>query len=590
MIRRMVAVTLGAFALTALVAGPAAAQNKCAGSKIKAAGKKAACLLGLDAKSAAKAAPIDPLKVQKCLDKYTTAFAKAEGKPPCLTTGDVAAIEAKVDAFRADVVSELAGAHPNKCEGSKLKAAGKKASCLLSLRAKVAAKGGALDPLKVQKCLDKFSTAFSKAEAKPPCNTTGDAAAIEAKVDALVDDIDGEANPPPTTTTTVVTTTTTVLVTTTTTLACNCCSALPSLLSFTTAAAGGGSTGTVSPAVCVQGTNNGTSCATDATCTGGGVCRGHLDKGGLYFGSGQPAGINLPANIPDLSTSYTKIASCSSGNPVLTATVSGDIPAGCSVPGGTPAQGLRHCTAAGCLFGSPLPIPNFANPPTSTCIINEVATNATGSATCATGDTNLNLPLTSHVYLTGSVLGTQTCALCVGGTVGVCGSGTCSGGTRNTLACTPETNSLTSHDCPQPAGTFIGDLPIPFNLTTGSQTKTSFATGAQPRVICGFCFDPNVSSAFENPPHACSSDAQCTTGFFDSCRQHNNGAFRNPFATTVTETGSSPSACIGTGTPQPTTLASVFCIPPSYDPIVDPSGELPGPGAVSLPGTAQFLP
>jgi len=35
---------------------------------------------------------------------------------------------------------------------------------------------------------------------------------------------------------------------------------------------------------------------------------------------------------------------------------------------------------------------------------------------------------------------------------------------------------------------------------------------------------------------------------------------------------------------------SVFCIPPSYNGIVDPSGELPGPGAVSLPGQSQFIP
>src|SRR6185295_1216571 len=211
---------------------------------------------------------------------------------------------------------------------------------------------------------------------------------------------------------------------------------------------------------------------------------------------------------------------------------------------------------------------------------------------CSDGSTTISLPLTSHVYLTGSVLGTQTCALCTGGTVGVCGSGTCTGGTRNGMACTPEGNALTSHDCPPPAGTFIGDLPIPFALSTGTQTKTSFngAAAGQPRVFCGFCFDSDVSSQYESPPHACTSDAQCTTGNFTQCRQHNNGAFRNPFATTITETGSTAGTCISTGTQQTATLVSVFCVPPSYDPIVDPSGELPGPGAVSLPGTAQFIP
>jgi hypothetical protein len=391
---------------------------------------------------------------------------------------------------------------------------------------------------------------------------------------------------------TTTTTTTSLMTTTTICIPSGCCGCLPSQLSFTTGAPGGGSTGEVEPAVCVQGSNNGTACTTDGDCTGGGVCRGHLDIGGLYFGSGQPAGINLPASIPDLSVSYTNIASCSNDDPILTATVAADIPAGCSVPSGTPAQGSRHCTSAGCLFGSPLPIPNLANPPTSTCIINEVATDASGTATCSNGATTLNLPLTSHVYLTGSVLGTQTCALCTGGTVGVCGSGTCLGGTRNGMVCTPEGNALTSHDCPQPAGTFIGDLPIPFNLSTGTQTKVSFATGVQARVFCGFCFDGNISSAYANPPDPCASDAECASrgDAFDTCKQHNNGAFRNPFATTITETGSTAGVTIGDGAPHATTLVSVFCVPPSYDPIVDPSGELPGPGAVSLPGTAQLLP
>jgi hypothetical protein len=148
----------------------------------------------------------------------------------------------------------------------------------------------------------------------------------------------------------------------------------------------------------------------------------------------------------------------------------------------------------------------------------------------------------------------------------------------------------TSHDCPPPNNTFIGNLPIPYALSTGTQSKASFATSAQQRVFCGFCFDADVSSAFESPPHPCSSDAQCTTGNFTSCRQQSNGAFRNVFATTITETGAEAGVCVASAVPYPSTLVSVFCIPPSYDPIVDPSGELPGPGAVSLPGTAQFLP
>jgi hypothetical protein len=145
--------------------------------------------------------------------------------------------------------------------------------------------------------------------------------------------------------------------------------------------------------------------------------------------------------------------------------------------------------------------------------------------------------------------------------------------------------------CGDPAsGTFIGCLPIDFNLSTGTQMKTSFSTSALPRVFCGFCFDPDISSAYENPPHSCTADSQCTNGFFTQCRQHNNGAFRNSLATSYSETGTPAGTSLADGQPHSATLISSFCIPPSYDPIVDPSGELPGPGAVSLPGSSQFIP
>src|SRR5207247_6955749 len=49
---------------------------------------------------------------------------------------------------------------------------------------------------------------------------------------------------------------------------CNCCGQLPSLFSFTTGSTGCGANapGNVSPAQCVQGTNNGTACTTDGNC------------------------------------------------------------------------------------------------------------------------------------------------------------------------------------------------------------------------------------------------------------------------------------------------------------------------------------
>jgi hypothetical protein len=182
------AIALSAAACLAMIPGSAHA-DKCSATKLKAAAKKASCLLALDAKEAKNGDPQDPGKVSACGSKMVSAFGKAEAKGPCTTTGDAAAIEAKVDAFESDVEAELSVSIPNGCQSSKLKAAGKKAKCLLGLDAKEASKGVAPDPAKVQKCLDKFARTFSKAEDKGGCSTTGDLTAIENKVDAFVDDL-----------------------------------------------------------------------------------------------------------------------------------------------------------------------------------------------------------------------------------------------------------------------------------------------------------------------------------------------------------------------------------------------------------------
>ena len=90
------------------------AQQKCAAAKIKAAAKKAACKAGVEAKQALLGgAAVDPAKVAKCESAFSKTFAKLEAKGGCRTTGDTAAIEAKVDAFVADLDDELAC--PNVC-------------------------------------------------------------------------------------------------------------------------------------------------------------------------------------------------------------------------------------------------------------------------------------------------------------------------------------------------------------------------------------------------------------------------------------------------------------------------------------------
>jgi hypothetical protein len=104
----------------------------------------------------------------------------------------------------------------NRCQGAKARAVGRKAACLLKLRAKSLATGTLLDPKNVARCRAKFDAVYAELE-RGECVTNGDAGAIEAKVDAFVDDVIDELTPSssPTTTTTVSTTSSTVTTTTT---------------------------------------------------------------------------------------------------------------------------------------------------------------------------------------------------------------------------------------------------------------------------------------------------------------------------------------------------------------------------------------
>jgi hypothetical protein len=38
------------------------------------------------------------------------------------------------------------------------------------------------------------------------------------------------------------------------------------------------------------------------------------------------------------------------------------------------------------------------------------------------------------------------------------------------------------------------------------------------------------------------------------------------------------------------TIVSIFCIPPTFNPLVDSAADLPGPGMTALQGTTQLLP
>jgi len=211
----------------------------------------------------------------------------------------------------------------------------------------------------------------------------------------------------------------------------------------------------------------------------------------------------------------------------------------------------------------------------------------------------------------------QPCAIC-NATTHVCNSGPNDG-----LACTPgdsipNGDYPTSHDCPAPSSLNIGALPIGFVLDTGTVTRTAADLTDQANVFCGFCKNKTLntfarkcnglasgatcSCAIGTPcgtcsgapclPVPCTANADCSTvtGFV-SCGQRTAGAFTSlDTARTISETGAAAGALTTGGAAKPAKLVSIFCIPLTFNSLVDSAADLPGPGAVALQGTAQNLP
>lgn len=225
---------------------------------------------------------------------------------------------------------------------------------------------------------------------------------------------------------------------------------------------------------------------------------------------------------------------------------------------------------ANCFFGPPLPLPNASLPPISTCVFNVFATDGSGSADTASGALSATLPLASRVYFTGTSYGSGTpCPRCLNNacTSGHCAgiatgkvcvtaadcTNTCNGGKRGGLVCAPEASKNTSFDCPPQDAEYLTTLSVPIAATTASSVSTN-ATGQ-------FC--PLQQAGI----HA--------------------GAFGKNAARNITE-GGTPAAGGITTTPHAAALGATFCVPATGNGTIDPSADLPGPGAIGLAGTAKL--
>jgi hypothetical protein len=334
-----------------------------------------------------------------------------------------------------------------------------------------------------------------------------------------------------------------------------------------------------------------------------GVLVNNINCAGLYTGGGGNS-VPLPFAVPDLGESITAISNCMANvatiGPVTSAQTGSN----------------RNCSAAGCLFGAPLAVPNPGSTPTSVCVTNALSQAPAGEVDCGTGNTTLSAPLSSFLYLTGdtatdpmsTIPGIQPCPICSGNF--------CIGGPNNGMACTNGTSPTglgpaypTSHDCPPDPMFNIGTLPVVRLKATGTLTwtgtsatnDTGSTSSVQNRVFSGFCRDAVGTGAFEGTTpataHLCweNGDALDSNGMvlppcaepYESCEQRNNGAFGPAGGAnrTIRAIGNAMSLSSGSA---PATLVSVFTIRPTFDPTVDSAGDLPGPGAVALPGNATL--
>ncbi len=528
---------LGAAVLcgTALLLGAGNAQAqlataKCTSAKIKCANGKSTGLLGCHNKAEGKGIAVDPACTTKVQTKFDGGIDPTKGcmgkaekdlvKSPCSTTGDTGSLEAKVDAFVTDVVTELDPGFPtpvlSKCSAGKKKCVANKVKGILGCYGKDATKP---DPTALLACIQKAQAkysggidptkgCFAKLEAKVPndCLTTGDSGALEAKVDAFALDVKTELSGP----------------------------VVPTLLDFATGVSGG-------------------TCGT--TKDGSSVTIKNLTCGGLSIGAGAsiiPEGPTPDGSISRFSLSCSG-AACTIG------------PTAAAPPVNT---GGPDCTTTGCNFGTPLPIPNPVIQSITTCVLNTWNAAASGTLDLSTGASSTNVPLISDTYLTGNLA--QPCPRCSAtGTPASPGTGTCDRGPRATMACTTTSSTGYTRDCPTGGtdgthpctpgggacidGSHVGPINVNLSpLTTGIATMTN-ATGA-------FC--PGQTNA----------------------SGHLFGCFGSAACRTITENGS-PAGLLTNGSPAAATLASVFCIAATGNGLVDASADLPGPGAVSLPGT-----
>jgi hypothetical protein len=556
---------------------PAAA---CKDAKAKTAGKKAADLLKAFGKNLKKADPVKlTASVSKAQSKLTKGFDKAESKAGCASVADVGSIEAKVDAFAADAISEIDGSGPtcDCCAGS---------PATLSFTTGVGAGvcgqvqnfrcsnntngacaddtdcdfGACIDPPGI--CGDDF-TVMCSGSGSPCTGTCGEIIALNLPLDLDCGGLytGGGSNTVPLP----------IQIPDQAQYVMNITSCAGNAVSLGAAtAADTGSTRTCTEGKKCSGTN--ASCVLDADCPAAQTCEDRC-----FFGPPLPIPNANNVNVSVCSVNVIQndavgVVACSNGDTTTSVPLAGKV------------------FLTGDLLDAVTP-PNVPGiQPCPLCV-----------RQCA-GGTNDRFPCADN-------------GECDSGTCG--GAPQCLGGPDDGNACTPASSPLnealpTSQDCGSDplldVTANIGGLPIDFAAITGTDVRNAVDNGtASARVFCGFCRDrfgggslcfegatsggcPAALPAATGIAVSCSSNADCMADAdeYETCEQRNPGAFSEAAATRLTLDGSTDGQCLDDLATHDATLVYLFCIPPTFDATIDAAGDLPGPGAASLSGLQQL--
>jgi hypothetical protein len=318
-----------------------------------------------------------------------------------------------------------------------------------------------------------------------------------------------------------------------------------------------------------------------------------LQCGGLDVGGGASAVAEGPT--PDGATSRFCIVSCG-GN-------------ACTLGPSTTSGPTLDCSAPGCFFGPPLPIPNAG---TTTCTLNTWNAPGGGTLDVAAGTTsNLSVPLDSQIFLTGNAL--HPCPLCkvspgmvddpvCAGTpespcTGVCelptAAGVNLGGPNEGLPCVSTNSQGLSKDCPPGGADVAGGKPCNPHDPAASQCIFGVHLGVLGITLAPLATETVTWSDADGffCPHQDPNDQEPgQLDAFPGCFGTTPSVDQTNLCRTITVHGSPAGFLLPPGTVKPMTLAAVFCIPRTGSLLVDLAAALPGPGAVTLPGTAVLGP